>query len=226
MKGGISYREKNYMLGLSLTTPSINIFGTGNSSLLLSKSNLDVDSLEMIPEMLSDFQKELRTYYYSPLSIGFGGAYYFKHTSLYFSAEWFNRVNEFSVMKPRKFVVQSTGESVEHNVKYSVKGVFNFGFGVKYTFNRNFIFYGSITTDRSAYDANKSSPLVISTWDIIHIRSGAEFNYRNLRITLGLGYGYSGELFGRFKFLGIFENKNTDVIYHQFDIIFGLSYTM
>ncbi|NOX19351.1 MAG: hypothetical protein GXO87_13855 [Chlorobi bacterium] len=226
LKGGISYRDKNYMLGLSLTTPSVNILGKGSSSLLLSKSNTGLDTLADIPDMLSDYQENLKTYYYSPLSIGFGGAYYFERTSLYFSAEWFNKVNEYGIMKPEKFVVQSTGKSVEHNVKYSLKSVFNFGFGIKYKLNENFIFYGSITTDRSAFDSDNPNQLAISTWDIIHIRSGSEFKYQNLKITLGFGYGYSGELFNNFDFFGIFENKNTDVIYHQIDIIFGFSYLM
>ncbi len=226
LKGGISLKEKNYMLGLSLTTPSINILGKGSSLLVVSKSNLDLDTLAGIPDMLSDYQENLTTYYRSPLSIGFGGAYYFKHLSLYFSAEWFNRVNEFKIMQPEKFIVQSTGKIAEHEVKYSLKSVFNFGFGVKFKLNRNFIFYGSITTDRSAYDPEKPNQLILSTWDIVHIRAGSEFKYENLKITIGFGYGYSGELFDRFNFFGIFENESTDVVYHQFDIIFGLSYLM
>ena len=51
-------------------------------------------------------------------------------------------------------------------------------------------------------------------------------DFYNLSITLGLGYGYSGQLFKNFNFFGVFENNETDVIYHQIEVIFGLTYSL
>ena len=213
------------MLGLSLTTPSINLFGSGSASVLASRAN--IDSLQGIyPDLSSNYQDELPTYYKSPLSLGFGAAYYWRNTVLYFSAEWFNNVNNFLVMEPESFVGQSTGEVYNYNINYSLRSVFNFGFGIKYLFNENFIYYGGIITDKTAYNPDSQNPFVLSTWDIIHIRSGAEFKFYNMSITLGLGYGYSGNLFGNFNFLGVFKNEKTDVIYHQIDVIFGFTYSL
>ncbi len=93
-------------------------------------------------------------------------------------------------------------------------------------FNRNFIYYGSITTDQTAFDPNSNNQFVLSSWDIIHIRSGAEFKFYNLSFTLGIGYGYSGNLFENFNWFGVFDNKETDVEYHQIDVIFGLTYSL
>jgi len=224
-KVGISFQIGKVMLGLSLTTPSINLFGSGSASFLASRAN--IDTLQgTYPDLSSNYQDELPTYYKSPLSIGFGAAYYWRNTTLYFSAEWFNNVNDFLVMEPESFIGQSTGEVYNYNLNYSLRSVFNFGFGVKYLFNENFIYYGGITTDETAYNPDSENPFVLSTWDIIHIRSGAEFKFYNMSITLGLGYGYSGNLFGNFNILGIFDNKVTDVIYHQVDVIFGFTYSL
>ena len=224
-KAGISFQIGKVMLGLSLTTPSINLFGSGSASVLASRAN--IDTLQgTYPDLSNNYQDELPTYYKSPLSLGFGAAYYWRNTVLYFSAEWFNNVNNFLVMEPESFVGQSSGEVYNYNINYSLRSVFNFGFGIKYLFNENFIYYGGIITDKTAYNPDSQNPFVLSTWDIIHIRSGAEFKFYNMSITLGLGYGYSGNLFGNFNFLGVFKNEKTDVIYHQIDVIFGFTYSL
>lgn len=224
-KAGISVQLGKVMLGLSLTTPSTNLFGSGSASALLSQTN--IDTLQGIyPDLSSNYQEELPTYYKSPLSIGFGTAYYWRNTVLYFSAEWFNKVNDFLVMEPESFIGQSTGKELNYKINYSLISVFNFGFGIKYIFNENFIYYGGITTDKTAYNPDSTNPFVLSKWDIVQIRSGAEFKFYNMSITLGLGYGFSGNLFGDFNFLGIFKNQKTDVIYHQIDVIFGFTYSL
>lgn len=226
-KTGISFQLGKVMLGLSLTTPSINLLGSGSASIQLSKANVESDSLlGDYPDLSSDFQDELSTYYKSPISIGIGTAYYWKNTVLYFSAEWFNKVNNFLVMEPESFVGQSTGDVYNYNINYTLKSVFNFGFGVKYIFDENFTYYGGITTDKTAYNPDVQNPFILSTWDIVQIRSGAEFKFYNLSITLGFGYGYSGTLFNEFNLFGIFKNEATDVIYHQIDVIFGLNYSL
>lgn len=224
-KAGISVQLGKVMLGLSLTTPSTNLFGSGSASVLLSQTN--IDTLQGIyPDLSSNYQEELPTYYKSPLSIGFGTAYYWRNTVLYFSAEWFNKVNDFLVMEPESFIGQSTGKELNYKINYSLISVFNFGFGIKYIFNENFIYYGGITTDKTAYNPDSTNPFVLSKWDIVQIRSGAELKFYNMSITLGLGYGFSGNLFGDFNFLGIFKNQKTDVIYHQIDVIFGFTYSL
>jgi len=224
-KAGVSFQLGKVMLGLSLTTPSVNLFGSGSASVVLSKSNTD-SLLGNYPDLSSNYQDELPTNYKSPLSIGIGAAYYWDNTVLYFSAEWFNKVNDFLVMEPENFVGQSTSKIYNYNINYSLRSVFNFGFGLKYMFNENFIYYGGITTDKTAYNPDSHNPFVLSTWDIIQIRSGAEFKFYNLSITLGLGYGYSGNLFKDFNLFGVFKNEETDVIYHQVDVIFGFTYSL
>lgn len=223
-KAGVSVELGKWMIGFSLTTPSINLFGSGDAAIILSKANND--TLSAIPDLTNNYQEGLSTKYKSPLSIGFGAAYYWENTVLYFSAEWFNKVSNYAIMEPEDFISQSTGKKIRYNVNYSLKSILNFGFGVKYTLSKNFIYYGSISTDNTAYDSNNPNPFMLSSWDIIHIGSGTQFNYKKLSITLGLSYGYSGNLFRDFNFFGIFKNSETDVIYHQIDVIFGFTYSL
>jgi len=223
-KAGISVDLGKWMIGLSLTTPSINLFGSGKSSIILSKAK--IDTLSTIPDLANNYQNELSTKYKSPLSVGFGTAYYWENTVLYFSAEWFNKVSNYFIMEPEPFISQSTGEEIQYNINYSLRSIFNFSFGVKQTLSKNFIYYGSISTDKTTYDLNNPNLLTLSTWDIIHIGSGAQFNYHKLSITLGLSYGYSGNLFRNFNFFGVFKNSETDIKYHQLDFIFGFTYSL
>ncbi|NOX66782.1 MAG: hypothetical protein GXO85_13570 [Chlorobi bacterium] len=223
-KAGVSIKLGKVMLGLSLTTPSINLYGSGSVYALFAKSN--IDTLANLPDFANNYQENLSTKFKSPISIGFGAAYYWETTVLYFSAEWFNKVNTFAILEPKPFITQSSGELNKYNLDYSLNSVFNFGFGVKQTINKNFTYYGGITTDRTAYNPNAPNPFVLSTWDIVHIRSGGEFKFHNLSITLGLSYGYSGDLLRNFDFFGLFKNDETDVIYHQIDVIFGFSYSL
>ncbi|VAX15458.1 hypothetical protein MNBD_IGNAVI01-428 [hydrothermal vent metagenome] len=223
-KAGISAEYKNWMFGLSLTTPSINLFGSGDVAVILSKANND--TLSTVPNLTNNYQKGISAKYKSPLSIGFGAAYYWEKTVLYFSAEWFNNVSSYLIMNPDDFIGQSTEKKAQYNINYSLKSVFNYGFGIKYTLSKNFIYYGSISTDNTAYDNNNPNALTLSTWDIIHIGSGTQFNFKHLSITFGLSYGYSGNLFKNFNFLGLFKNETTDVIYHQIDVVFGFTYSL
>jgi len=224
-KAGISFELGKVMFGFSLTTPSTNLFGSGSASVLTSKAN--VDTLNGIyPDLASNFQDELPSYYKSPLSIGCGAAYYWENTVLYFSAEWFNKVDNFQVMEPESFVGQSTGEVYEYNINYSLKSVINFGIGIKHIFSETFIYYGGITTDKTAHNSAYPNPFTLSTWDIVHVLSGGEFKIYNFSVTLGLSYGFSGKLFNKFDFLESVKNENSDVIYHQLDFIFGLTYSL
>ena len=223
-KAGISAEYKNWMFGLSLTTPSINLFGSGDVAIIFSKANND--TLSKVPDLSSNYQEGLSTKYKSPLSIGFGAAYYWEKTVLYFSAEWFNNVGSYQIMNPEDYIAQSSGKTIQYDINYSLRSVFNFGFGIKYSLNKNFIYYGSISTDNTAYDYDNPNALTLSTWDIIHIGAGSQFKYKHLSVTLGLSYGYSGNLFKNFNFFGLFKNDQTDVIYHQIDVVFGFTYSL
>lgn len=223
-KFGMAFHLDPLMLGFSLTTPSVNLFGIGSASVNISKANIDSSIDDEFPELASNFQDDLPTLFKSPVSIGFGAAYYYDKTVLYFSAEWFNEVSSFNIMEPDDFKAQSSGETLSYDLSYELNSVFNFGFGVKHIFSENFTFYGGITNDKSAYVPGSNNKFAVSNWDIVHIRSGGKFNIDKLSITLGLGYGFSGKFLDRITIFGEGKSQDDNVNFQEIDIVFGLSY--
>ncbi len=226
IKFGTSIKLNPLMLGLTITTPSINIFGSGSTAMNLSASNIDISTIEEFPTFASNSQKDLSTQFRSPLSIAIGASYYLENTSFYFTAEWFNSVSEFNIMNSNSFSAQSSGEQVSYNSAYSLNSVVNFGLGIKHIVDANFTYYGSITSDQTAFVPNTTNKFALSNWDIIHVRSGGMFSVDKLSITLGLGYGFAGNIYDGFR---LFEQKDpgrSNIKYHQLDLVFGFTYKM
>ena len=226
LKFGASFKLDPLMLGITVTTPSLNLFGTGSTAMNLSATNIDSSILGELPTFASDFQEDLSAQFRSSLSIAVGAAYYLENTSFYFTAEWFNKVNEFNIMNPNSFHAQSSGEEIEYNSAYSLNPVINFGFGIKHIVNANYTYYGSITTDQTAFVPDKVNKFALSNWDIIHIRVGGMFKFDNLSITLGLGYGFEDNIYDGSRIFGQRKSDRSDVVYHQLDIVFGFTYKL
>ena len=226
IKFGVSIKLEPLMLGFTITTPSLNLFGVGSSAINISATNIDSATIRNLPTFASDFQEDLSAQFHSSLSIAVGAAYYLENTSFYFTAEWFNNVNEFNIMNPNPFHAQSSGEMLNYNSAYSLNSVINFGFGIKHIVNKDFTYYGSITTDKTAFVPNTINKFALSNWDIIHIRSGGMFNIDRLSITLGLGYGFTGDIYNGLRIFGQKKSDRTDVDYHQLDVVFGFTYKM
>ena len=226
IKFGASIKLDPLMLGITITTPSMNIFGSGSTAMNFTATNIDSEELEGLPIFASDFQEDLPAQFHSALSIAVGAAYYLENTSFYFSAEWFNSVGEFDIMSPNSFYAQSSGEEIKYNSAYSLNSVINIGLGIKYIVNSNFTYYGSITSDQTAFVPNKVNKFAISNWDIVHIRSGGKFNIEKLSITLGLGYGFEANIYDGLRIIGQKSSNRNDVVYHQLDIVFGFAYKL
>lgn len=226
LKFGASFKLEPLMLGITVTTPSLNIFGVGSTAMNLSATNIDSSILGDLPTFASDFQEDLSAEFRSALSIAIGAAYYLENTSFYFTAEWFNDVGEFNIMNPNAFLAQSSGQKIEYNSSYSLNSVINFGFGIRHIYNDNFTYYGSITTDKTAFIPNSVNKFALSNWDIIHIRVGGMFKFDKLSITLGLGYGFEDNIYDGLRIFGQKKSDRSDVVYHQVDLVFGFTYKL
>ncbi|MCF6271518.1 MAG: hypothetical protein L3J41_17555 [Melioribacteraceae bacterium] len=129
-------------------------------------------------------------------------------------------------MSPNSFKAQSSGKEIQYNSAYSLSSVINFGVGIKYIVDENFTYYGSITSDQTAFVPNAINKFAVSNWDIVHIRSGAMFTIEQLSITLGLGYGFKGNIYNGLRIFGQKDSDRSDIVYHQLDLVFGFTYKM
>ncbi|MFA9453591.1 MAG: OmpP1/FadL family transporter [Candidatus Aminicenantaceae bacterium] len=176
-------------LGLTITTPRVHIFSTARSGLNTTVVRQNPNEPDY---MAVDFQDKLQANYRSPLSVGFGLTYKLGRTNLYASAEWFNGIDQYTVIKGEDFESQSTGEILPNEVTHEAASVLNVALGGEHSLNANFTLYGSFWTDYTSRIPDSATNLSIMDWDIYHFMGGTTISFKNSQLTLGMGYGYGG----------------------------------
>jgi len=103
-KIGLAFDFSRLNLGVTVTTPGINLFGDGSvaSNQTVVGQDVDGDGTEEL-QVINDFQDDLSSHFNSPLSIAVGASYRWGSRIFYASAEWFNKVNQFDVLETEPF---------------------------------------------------------------------------------------------------------------------------
>ena len=177
-------------LGLSFTTPSANLFGSGK---VVSNQSLigDTDASgtgDSRAEM--SYGEDLETEWRSPLSIALGGSHKFKRMTGHISVEYFDVVDEYTVVVSPAGAGGPGVTSVEVRYENAATDVFNWGLGIEQDFGEKNSFYVSFITDQTSYQAVDARRVVVSTWDIYHISGGVALNIKDVDLTLGGGFAW------------------------------------
>lgn len=176
--------------GVSLTTPSVSLFGSGSlvvNHALTGDANGDgTDDSEAVVA----FGKDLDTQYKSPTSIGFGGSYQFKRMKGYASIEYFAPIDQYTVLEAPAPNGGPGVTSVAERFQGAATSVVNWGVGVEQGFGDDDAFFVSFITDQSAYQAVEDNRIVVSTWDIYHLNGGAALSIKGVELTLGGGFAW------------------------------------
>jgi hypothetical protein len=231
-KGGIAVDLRPLTLGLTVTTPSVNLFGSGSSLYDLAVNGLDVnnDGVED-PIFAANYQKDISSTYKTSWAIGGGFGYKFKNYRLHFSSEWFSKINSFDVIKTQDFTAQSYDTTLSTTVSHELKSVLNWGVGLEAFLSERFSGFGSFVTDYSAYVPQTETNLALSTWDIYHIAFGTVFSVGRAELTLGATYAFGSDNVERLAdFSGASEDNQlrgegdkTKLTYSRLKFIFGFS---
>jgi len=188
-KIGLSFAYQPLSFGITFTTPGIGIYGSGETLYNLSKSGIDSSVLGTNQSSLaSNYQPNVAAAYHSPLSIAAGARYRLRQSSIYFTLEWFDRVNEFTVLAPEDFIAQSSGNSISNRYEHELKSVTNYGLGIQHEFSEKLSLYLSGTLDKSARIPDSDSPFTISDWDIYHLTLGSSLTFWRVDLTVGLTF--------------------------------------
>jgi len=184
-KGGIAFNWLGASVGLTVTTPRINVLGEGKvqfNRTLFSSENVFV----------ADYQEGLSSTYKTPWSVALGAAYKRESTTLHLTTEYFAPVGEFEVLSPEPFVGQSTGDTITVQLTQELDDVLNFGIGVEQVFSPYLSGYVSFRTDFSAHKegADESTGMGLTNWDIYFITVGAAFRLGNADLAAGLAFGW------------------------------------
>ena len=209
------------LLGLSVTTPAISLFGS--SEMGSSSGRFGVQPSDELSGTIKNVDSAV---YKNPLSIGFGGAYGFGSTRIHVSGEWFDAIAEYDVAD-----APATGlgaDTVDLAVVHAARSLVNWGVGLEHRFGGRVKGYASYVVDRSATPAEPAPGQNVGTapWDTHLVNAGADLDIEGIHMTLGVGIGFGDTPFGELIDLsgpgdGIL-NDETTLRFRSWRLIFGI----
>ena len=225
-KLGAAFDLRPLTLGLTVTTPGLNIWTSGRSFIERSLNNV-TPPLGGTPEteLVASRQDDLPGTYKSPLSVAAGATYEVRSTRFFFTAEWFDSVDEFAVVDAEPVVGQTTGDTVSIDWSQRWRSVTNWGLGIEHTFSETFRLYGSFFTDFSAIEQPYTETSIsTATWDIYHVTAGSAFQISSIHLTVGLSFGFGDD--SNRAFLGPAGTDTADFTYRSLKLILGFGTTL
>lgn len=205
--------------GVTLTTPSIHISGSGELGGTRSTIGADTTAL------LAGIQTGLPAEYKSPLSVGGGVAWRLGPARIHGSLEWFDKIAPYVVIQGDSLYAQEPeGEGIVLDAVHEQTEALNWGLGLEYTLSDTFTGYLSYFVDNSTLDDDiERSGLSIIPIDISTITVGTDFVVRSARLTLGVGYGWGSEVDRELTDLLKEEKEDFEAtyVYRSIRLLFG-----
>jgi hypothetical protein len=234
-KAGIGFNFSPLTFGLTMTMPSLNLFGSGSALVNTGIVGFDVNGDGAGDEIVAgSYQEDVASRFSSPLAVGVGGAYRFGKTKFHFSAEWFDTVDKFTVLDTKNFVAQSTGDTISAKLTHELDKVLNYGIGIEHSFGEHTTGFGSFVTDFSGAVSGTTTNLSIANWDIYHFAAGAAFTVGRWELTLGAVYASGNEGIKRAFNLPELDQDSllvdkfsgSKVFYQRVKLLFGFSFEL
>ncbi len=247
VKIGLAYKVNEWDLGLTITSPSINILGDNDVQREISFSNIN-DFVE--PDVMLDFlaidrQESLPTHYKMPWAFGLGAKYSFGKTALSLSAEYFARIETYDmspaynkpvVYPPTIYTEELIGEIDFLSVKGWAEPVFNVALGWEQKLNEPFTLLMGFRTNFNNFKEDKSTDDIAMwgrTWDLYHLSGGVTYGKNNNEVIVGLdclfGYQKNVPQFVNFDgakdYLGLVGETNNSAVASDWGIALVVGFT-
>jgi len=191
-KIGALYEADRFSCGVTVTTPSLGLFGSGSVYTSLFDPVVGGPTLSA-----ANYQDNLDPDYRSSWAVGTGASWRYKSTRLHASLEWYAKVARHDVLSVQPFAENQTGVVLTNSVANELQAVTNFGLGVEQILSPQVQLYLSAITNYSAHSRDSRSTLSSSTWDIYQITGGSNFTLAGIEFTIGLEYGFGNQLIDR-----------------------------
>lgn len=183
----------DWQVGVSVTTPSVHVAGSGTITVDEVVLGQDLNDDGEFTTFVRSGQQDVPSLYRSPLSLGAGGAYSFGATTLHGAVEWFDALGEWTVLEAQPVEPQIGEEPIVPSVTEDLESVVNWAVGLQHEFPGRFGGYLGFRTDRSAAPEASLSNSTLSFWDIYHVSGGATFAVGRSSFTLGLIYAWGDD---------------------------------
>jgi hypothetical protein len=206
MKFGMVYRSDPWKFGITLTTPSVGMYGKGdvqrqNSFIAVSENPADMENNFLI----MDRQTGVKATYKHPLSIACGIDYQGAKTRVAITAEYFFRINSYPLMSPdaQPFVYPlgytdsaSVKPMIETflDVANAARPVFNFGIGINQVIIKQLSLLAGAYTDFTSYTkTSETSELEhgFGNFDSYHVSTGLSYHKTKQTVTAGFTYSFT-----------------------------------
>jgi len=237
-KAGLSAQFEKINLGVTITTPTINLYNNGSTT--YENYITSVDSIAGKPATdvyMESNQSDLPAKPKSPWAIGLGASFNFTRSTLHISSEWFSGIGKYTVMETEPAIGQYPKDTIKLRMIDDLRSVFNIGIGLEYRFNEKIEIFLSGATDFAAIGKDvtylyefRESELSKSTFDgdILHFGSGIAMNMKWAELTLGVTYANSRRTVPTpLNISGsdiINPEENTDLFYTRWRFILGFSF--
>jgi hypothetical protein len=184
-KIGLATYLQKWRVGITVTTPSLGIGGTGDVTYDDTFVGQAVDDQGNPLTFIALNQQKVDSKYKSPISIGFGAARGFGRTRVHLAAEWFNKTDKFTILDTKPFQAQSSGETITTDLVRELDQVFNVAFGVERDVNERLYGYAGFRTDFSGLGRESSGNDSVTLLNIYHLSGGATVRFKDNEFTLG-----------------------------------------
>ncbi len=188
-KAGFATQLDAWDLGLSVTTPSVRLFGSGAASYVRSAIGADLGGGPVVNVSVQR-QEDLSSEFVSPLSASLGASYHRGQNRYDATVEWFDSVEPFEVLDTSGLVHDPSAAGLVKRLNEKAKSVINFGVGFQRKVSTRFSYYGAFTTDFTFADKDDSAANALSTWDIYHLTAGMSVVVGNAKLTMGAAYSF------------------------------------
>lgn len=193
-KIGLGWESEPWSLGVTVTTPGVKLWGSGDETLSSSLVGQVERPDGTLPTYIAvDSQEDIPSTFNSPWSVAVGAAYLFSSaTRAHVSAEWFASNNR-TILDAEPFAPQTGGEPLDPSVYLEMKALANVGIGVEHIFSEKLTSYASFRTDFSGAREPIPTETTFAIWDLFHLGAGVQATVGRSDFTLGLMYSHGSQ---------------------------------
>lgn len=238
-KAGAAANLGKWQLGVTVTTPSLNLSGKGSYS--YEEFFSTIPGMNPSPEKYtSSYQNGLKTRNRSPWSVGMGATRMLGKNKLHMSTEWFSAISPYTMMSAARHASQSNpADTIGFILADQLKSVLNAGVGMEFYLSKSVSGFASFSTDFSAVKNDitrfieRQDYVNASSWnaDFYHIGGGIVLNLKGVDLTIGATHTGASQVVPRpINFpdnttQGIFANSDTaNFRWDRWRLVFSFSF--
>ena len=189
---GLSGVRDSLTYGLTLTTPTLGLFGGGS----VNYNNTLIDQTGSIGDVMgASYTPDVKAKHRSPLGAGAGASYGFGGTRLHAAIDWNAEVAKYTVLESPTFTVHKpSGDSTVTVVITDRRdAVFNWGLGLEHKFGATLTGFASYHTDLSARNQGEAPSASITAWDLSDVAAGVTWHVMRSDFALGVTTAFGNQ---------------------------------